>query len=148
MNEYQGDEGGIVVEFLYSRLRGNTGGWEVAPMDFGPEQVYPAYGFTVTPSGLAREQGGDVLTTTFDVLVVAVGDANVDTLEPLRPMIREAARNLQANSSQPGLRFGDGMVISSVQGLAHCFSDRDRQGVLRWHLGHVWHVTVQPDATW
>lgn len=148
MSLIQGDEGGILVQFVYARLRSNSGSWPVAPMPFAPTQACPAYGFSVAAAGPStKEQGGDVLYSTFQLTVLAIGKGNDDDLQTLRVMAKEAAAALRCASGQQGTAIGDGMVLSCTIGEPVTFTDRDEKGVLHWHHGHTWIVQVQPDAT-
>lgn len=148
MSLHQGDEGGILVEFIYSRLRGNTGNWPVSPMPHSPAQQYPAFGFSIEPAGpSAKEQGGDVLYSTFSVTVLAIGQSNVDNIQTLRTMAKEAAAALRTTSADQGTAIGTGVVLSCLINAPLTFMDRDEKGALHWHHGHNWTVQVQPDAT-
>lgn len=143
----QGDEAGILIEFLYSRLRVNPSNWPVVPLPADAKQQTPCIGFQIIPGAPSNhEQGGDVMFAVFTVSVLCVGAENVDDLEPLRPMAKWVVNNLRTNNSQPGTTFGSGRILSAVQMMPATFPDRDPQGILRWHHGAQWEIRVQPDV--
>ena len=134
-----------VVEFIYSRLRGNSSDLPVVPMPMGPKDPFPTYAFSVQPlSAPAREQGGDVIVSYFQAVVVVVGKPNGNDLEPLKFAAQEAGNNLRTNSHAQGNTFGTGTVLSCMVAFDVCLCDRDPQGVLHWQLGQAWNITVQP----
>ena len=145
MSYEQGDEGGILVAFLYSRLRANSAGWPVIPMPADPSAAFPCIGFNFLPVPSTLDQGGNVQFATFLVNVVCIGQLAVDNLEPLRPVAKEIAAALKVNNSQPGLTFGTGRINSCTQNMAIAMPDRSDKGQLRWMLGAQWRVAVQPD---
>lgn len=145
MSLQQGDEGAILVEFIYARLRGNSSNFPVVPLPCSPDQACPCIGFSIMPMPSAPEQGGDILYSPFQVNVMVIGQENVDSLEPLRAAAKEIAANLRADSSQPGTQIADGIILSCRINMPITFQDRDPNGVLRWHHGHQWTVLVQPD---
>lgn len=148
MNLNQGDEGAIVVQYVYARLRDNAAGLEVAPMPHAPEQSYPCIGFSLAPAAPSTlEQGGDVLYSTFQLTVLVVGEDGSDDLQPIRTAAKEAAAALWCHSGQPGTLFGPGRVLNCTQYMPLTFSDRDAKGTQHWHIGHVWTIKVQPDET-
>ena len=143
----QGNEGGIVTEWTYARLRGNSNAWPVYSMPTDPNAKFPCIAFNIQPAKMPQyEQGGDVLAQEFLVQVLVCGATGVDDLEPLRGMAAELAASMRLRVASPGSYIAGGAVIQSVIHLPVCYSDNDTQGVPRWYLGHQWRVMVQPDA--
>lgn len=141
-----GDDLGILIEFIYSRTRGNSLGWDVTPLPAGPDQAYQCIGFSVQPSPSNLEQGGEVLTSRFHANIVCLGQQDVNDLEPLRPMARELFTNLQVTKWEPGLDFAGGKILSCTQEMPVSLYDRSEKGRARWMHGNRWLVCVQPDG--
>jgi hypothetical protein len=142
----QGDEVGILFEFLLARLRANSAGYDVEALPHDPKQQYPCYGFSAGAGPAATEQGGATLYSIFTVKVMVVGALGVNDLQPIRAAAKELHSLLMVNSADTGTRYGDGCVLEVIhRGPLH-MSPRDEQGRIQHYLGAIFEIKVQPDG--